>query len=68
MKLWTAFILLVQGAAVHFDPIKPTSKAPGTQRLKPQYDELDSSFAFNLNLRHYIKSQGKYESGPFTIR
>ena len=37
------------------DPIKPTLKAPGTQLLELQYDELLSCFAFNLNLRRYIK-------------
>ena len=35
------------------DPIKPTLKAPGTQRLKLKYDKLLSSFAFNFNLRRY---------------
>ena len=34
-------------------PIKTTLKAPGTQRLKQKYDYVLSSFAFNLNLRHY---------------
>ena len=35
------------------DPIKPTLKAPGTKRLKLQYDEPLSSFAFKFNLRRY---------------
>ena len=35
------------------DPIKPTLKAPGTQRLKLIYNNLLSSFAFNFNLRRY---------------
>ena len=38
------------------DPIKPTLKTPGTQRLKLQYDELLSSFAFNLNLRRFTEA------------
>jgi hypothetical protein len=38
---------------VQVDPIKPTLKAPGTVRLKPNYDKLLSSFAFNFNLRRY---------------
>jgi len=40
---------------VQVDPIKPTFKAPGTERLKPKYDEPPSSFAFKLNLRRYSK-------------
>ena len=35
------------------DPIKPTLKAPGTKRLKLEYDDLLSSVAFNFNLRRY---------------
>ena len=38
------------------DPIKPTVKAPGTRRLKPELDNLLSSFAFNFNLCRYNKS------------
>ena len=41
------------GRAVQVAPVKPTSKAPGTKRLKLEYDELLSSFAFNFNLRRY---------------
>jgi len=37
------------------DPIKPTSKAPGTKRSNLKYDELPSNFAFNLILRRYMK-------------
>ena len=37
------------------DPIKPALKAPGTERLKLEYDELLSSSAFQLNLRRYIE-------------
>ena len=35
------------------DPIKPTWKPTGTKRLKLQYDELLSNFAFKFNLRRY---------------
>ena len=42
------------GRAVQVDPIKPTLKPPGTKRLKLEYDEPLSSFAFNFKLRHYI--------------
>jgi hypothetical protein len=38
---------------VQVDPIKPTLKAPGTKRLKLNYDELLSNFAFKFNLRRY---------------
>ena len=38
---------------MQFYPINPTLNAPGTQRLKLQYDEVLSSFAFNFNLRRY---------------
>ena len=38
---------------VPVDPIKPTLKAPGTNRLKLQHDEPLSNFAFNFNLRRY---------------
>jgi len=41
------------GRAVQVGPIKPTLKAPGTERLKPTYDRLLSNFAFKLNLRRY---------------
>ena len=35
------------------DTIKPTLTAPGTKRLKLQYDSLLSNFAFKFNLRRY---------------
>jgi hypothetical protein len=41
------------GSAVQVDPIKPTSKVPGTKRSKLEYDKPLSSFAFNLSLRRY---------------
>ena len=39
--------------AVQVDPIKPTLKAPGSQRLKLKCDTLLSTSAFNFNLRRY---------------
>ena len=45
------------GGAVHVDPIKPTSKAPGTKRLELDYDELLSTSAFKFNLRRYISGR-----------
>jgi len=38
---------------VQVDPIKPTLKAPGTERLKLKCDEPLLNFAFNFNLRRY---------------
>jgi len=40
---------------VQVDPYKPTLTGPGAQRLKLQYDEPLSIFAFESNLRHYAK-------------
>jgi hypothetical protein len=34
--------------------MKPTLKAPGTERLKLTYDLSLSNFAFKFNLRRYI--------------
>jgi len=45
--------LVHPGRGVQVDPIKPTLKAPGTKRLKPEYDELLSMFGYNFNLRSY---------------
>jgi hypothetical protein len=42
---------------VHVDPIKPTFKALGSQRLKLKYDEPLSNFIFKFNLRHYIMAE-----------
>jgi len=50
---------LRHGEAVQADPIKPTSKAPGTKRLKLKYNKLLSSLAFNLNSRRYITVDGR---------
>jgi hypothetical protein len=44
-----------QGRAVQVHPIKPTLKAPGTKRLKLEYDVLLSNFAFRFNMRRYSK-------------
>ena len=38
------------------DPIKPTLKAPGTERLKLKYEELLSNFGFKFKLRRYIEA------------
>ena len=35
------------------DPIQPTLKAPGTKRLKVNYDVSLSKCAFKFNLRRY---------------
>ena len=44
-----------QGEAVQVGPIKPTLKAPGTKRSKPEYDEPLSNIAFKFNVRRYIE-------------
>ena len=41
------------------DPIKPTLKPPGTQRLKLKYDEVLSNFAFKFNLRRYNEERAE---------
>jgi hypothetical protein len=41
------------GKAVQVDPIKPTLKAPGSERLKLNCDILLSTSAFSFNLRRY---------------
>jgi len=38
---------------VQVDPMNPTLKAPGSERLKLKCDDLLSNFAFNFNLRRY---------------
>jgi len=42
---------------VQIDPIKPTLKPPGTERLKLECDILLSTFAFKFNLRRYNKAE-----------
>jgi len=44
---------------VQVDPIKPTLKPPGTNRLKLKYDDLLSIFAFKFNLRRYNEDGGE---------
>jgi hypothetical protein len=41
------------GRAVQVDPLKPALKAPRSERLKPEHQELLSIFAFKSNLRRY---------------
>ena len=38
------------------DPIKPKIKPPGTKPLKLDFNEPLSNFAFEFNLRRYIKA------------
>ena len=44
------------------DPIKPTMKAPGNERLKLKHDEPPSKFAFRLNLRRYFEMHDKLDA------
>jgi hypothetical protein len=48
-----------QGRPVQVDPIKPTLKAPGTKRLKLEFDELLSDSGFEFKLRRYTKVAGQ---------
>jgi len=41
------------GRAVQVDPMKPTLKAPGSERLKLECDDLLSNVVVEFNLRHY---------------
>jgi hypothetical protein len=43
----------VHGRAVQVEPIKPALKAPGSERLKLNCDDVLSNFAFKFNLRRY---------------
>ena len=38
---------------MQLDPDQPTLKAPGTECLKLNYDNMLSNFGFNFNLRRY---------------
>jgi len=44
-----------QGEAVQVDPMEPTLIAPGSERLKLQYDNLLSSIGFTFNMCRYTK-------------
>jgi len=48
--------------AEQFDPIKHTLKAPGSKRLKLEYDEPPSNFAFKFNSRRYTR--GSQDAAP----
>ena len=41
------------------DPMRPTLKAPGSKRLKPEHEKLLSNFALNVNLRCYREAQSR---------
>jgi serine/threonine protein kinase len=48
--------------------MKPMLKAPGTKRLKLEYNKLLSSFAFNFNLRRYNVTDKLYVMMEFVPR
>ena len=52
------------GRAVQVDPIKPTLKAPGTERLNLEYDGPLPNFAFNFDLRRYTSPWCSCPSPP----
>jgi hypothetical protein len=49
-----ALRIIRHGRAMQVEPVEPTLKAPGSKRLKLQYDELLSSLPFKFNLRRYV--------------
>ena len=54
----------VHGRAMQGDPIKPTLKLPGTNRMKLEYEKLLSSVAFKFNLRRYSTELRKLCNHP----
>ena len=44
------------------DPIKPTLKLPGTNRLKVKDDKLLSNFGFKFDMRCYFKDEQRAEA------
>ena len=50
--------------AEQVDPIEPTLKAPGTDRLKLKYDVPPFKFAFKFNLRRYNEEE-EYHCGGY---
>ena len=53
-----------QGEALQVEPMKSKLKAPGTKRLKLDYDMALSSIAFNFNVRRYSKAR---DGGDYTF-
>ena len=51
-KLWG-----FPGKAVQVGPMKPTLKAPGTKRLKVDYDETLLNLAFKFKLCRYTQAR-----------
>ena len=49
------------GRVVQVDPVKPTLKAPGDKRLKPQLDDMLSNCPFKFNLRHHSWATARWE-------
>ena len=53
------------GTAVQVDPMKPTSKPPGSKRFKLEDEKLLSTFAYNFNLRRYtLAARRARQPGP----
>ena len=53
-----------QGRALQVDPTKSTLIAPGYARLRPKCDQPLSNFAFEFNLRRYMK---EFEASHGTV-
>jgi hypothetical protein len=46
--------------------MKPTLKAHGSERLKPEHEEVLSNFAFESKLRRSTKEMGEFWAGAYT--
>jgi len=57
--------LHVLGEAVQLDHIKPALKAPGSKRLKLEYDEPLSNFTVKFNVRRYSSGAPAAATTPF---
>ena len=60
--------VLYPGRVVQIDPIKLTSKASGTKRLKLKYDESLSNAAFKFNLRRCNRATARARASACACR
>ena len=51
------------GKAVQVEPMQPMLKTPGTERLKLEYNEPPSNFAFKFYLRRYTLGGTRWRCG-----
>jgi len=55
------------GEALQVDPIKRTLKPPGAKRLKLNYNEILSGFAFIFNMRRYTLEYQVHDGLQFSL-